>query len=178
MLLQACQGEKKPAQQVDIDYHMSAIDGSPVDALPKQKSSSSARAHVIDSTDNELMRAIKALQRYDCHISVKRSNTMVVAATAESFYATRTYFLKHMAKYLENADGSMTFSTMVQLVSRDMSLHPEEDCRRQAPAVYELMRQPLVLPLAAAYERKRVQRTSASGGATSKYIAEKINKIR
>ena len=166
--MQACQGEKKPAQQVDIDYHMSAIDGSPVDALPKQKSSSSAGAHVIDSTDNELMRAIKALQRYDFHISV----------TAESFYATRTYFLKHMAKYLENADGSMTFSTMVQLVSRDMSLHPEEDCRRQAPAVYELMRQPLVLPLAAAYERKRVQRTSASGGATSKYIAGKINQIR
>ena len=92
---------------------MSAIDGPPVDALPKQQSST-AGTHVLDSTDNELIRAFKVLERYDCHISVTRPNTMVVAATAESFYATRTYFLKHMAKYIENADGSMTFSTIVQ----------------------------------------------------------------
>lgn len=88
---------------------------------------------------------------------------MLVAATAESYYATRSYFLKHMAKLLEDVDGETTFNRIVQLCSRDMSLHPEEECRKQAPATYELLRQPLVLPRSAAYQKKQVEKASEPG---------------
>ena len=93
---------------------------------------------------------------YGVHISVLRPNTMVVTATAEYHKATRKIFLTHFAHQLEYADGMKTINSMVQLCSKSMSLHTDEDSRRQAPLTHDLLRQPLILPLAAAFDRKQV----------------------
>lgn len=126
-------------------------DGSTRDALPPNSS---------ESGENET----RAVVLYNLHISIDRANTLVVTATAESYYATRKYFFKYMARQLEQSDGITTINSMVQLCSKAMSMHMDGDCRRQAPLTYDLLRQPLILPRAAADDWKQIQDTGQSKG--------------
>ena len=155
LLVQACQGMNPPEQQVESEYRWSVIDGAHVDALPDRKLSGLPQAE--DNTNENIIALQRQIYLYKCHIKVKRPNTVVYTATADSYYATRAYFLKHMVKQLEDADGKTTFDTMVQLCSRDMSFHPEEECRNQAPMTYGLMRQPLILPPSNAHLSKQIK---------------------
>lgn len=98
------------------------------------------------------------------HISVMRANTMVVTSAAAFHSAARIYFFKYFAQQLEQSDGITTVSSMVQLCSKAMSLHSDPDIRRQVPAEYTLLTQPLILPRAAAFDRKKIQEHGHQSG--------------
>ena len=135
LLIQACQGEGQPRNQ---------------DRL-------SNRFQFQHDGDTRLA-LIPADER---HIIVARENTMVVTASAAYNPALRKYFFKYFAHQLEQSDGITSVSTMVQLSSKAMSLHDDVSVRHQAPAVSSLMRQPLILPRAAAFDKKKVQQRQA-----------------
>ena len=102
----------------------------------------------------------------DRHITVTRENTMVVTASAAYHPAVRKYFFKYFAQQLEQSDGLTTLCAMVQLSSKAMSLHDDARVRRQAPTVSSVLRQPLILPRAAAFDKKKVQQYKQQKGNT------------
>lgn len=153
LLVQACQGIREPMQQINIPYR-SLVDGPQKDSIPPNQNAVGTNnpANVEDNhgLHPDLLKS---------HISVLRPNTMVVTATTEFTVAKRSVFLRHFAKELENANGQETINSMVQLCSRTMSLHHDEDSRRQAPTTYDLLRQPVYLPRSVALDKKRIEDT-------------------
>lgn len=151
MLFQACQGDREPGQQINHPYKSPRLDSPNQDAETGGNLSPGASTWEV------------VPYMYGLHISVLRPNTMVVTATAEYHTATRQIFLTHFSRQLEYADGVTTVNSMVQLCSKSMSLHTDVNSRRQAPLTYDLLRQPLVLPIAAAFEKKKLEPLHRSG---------------
>lgn len=141
---------------MDVKYR--SLDG------PKNDAGVFSGGEVPDSQGHEADNPGPHPQLLAPHITVLRPNTMVVTATTEYTVAKRDVFLRHFAKELENADGMTTINTMVQLSSRAMSLHHDEDSRKQAPTTYDVLRQPVVLPRSVALDTKRVQDPQQQSG--------------
>ena len=157
VLIQACQGDKEPRQLVGLNTQYRITDGPNKDApIP------SFENRAAGQDDEQANSRSRALIPFNSHVSVLRPNTMVVTATAEYHQATRIYFFKYMAHQLELADGMTSINMMVQLCSKRMSLHNNDECRAQAPTTYDVLRQPLILPLSASYEKRQLQQRNQS----------------
>lgn len=143
VLIQACQGLREPKQHISINYKSSMPDSPDSDAGPHGQPPGNSTWDVVP-------------YMHGIHISVLRPNTIVITATAEYHKATRKIFMSHFASQMERSDGVKTINSMVQLCSKTMSLDTDVDSRRQAPLTYDLLRQPLILPLAAAYDRMKL----------------------